>query len=59
LSASMKPDHHQARKTQAFQDLANEVVGGLLQRSELDLAPGVQALLMRSIWNPWKKSSWM
>lgn len=52
LSAAMKPDHPQARKTQAFQNLANDVAGGLLQRSELDLASGVQALLMRSIWHP-------
>jgi beta-lactamase superfamily II metal-dependent hydrolase len=52
LSAFMKPDHPQARKTQAFQDLASEVANALLQRNGLTLAPGMQALLMRSIWNP-------
>jgi beta-lactamase superfamily II metal-dependent hydrolase len=52
LSAFMKPDHPQARRTQAFQDLANEAASALLERGELSLAPGAQALLMRSIWNP-------
>jgi beta-lactamase superfamily II metal-dependent hydrolase len=52
LSAFMKLDHPQAQETQAFQDLANDAASSLLERRGLGLAPGVQALLMRSIWNP-------
>ncbi len=52
LSLFMKPDHPQATKTLAFQNLANDAALALLERPGLQLAPGVQALLERSIWNP-------
>jgi len=52
LTVFIKPDHPQAKKMRAFQNLANDSAHGLLERSGLALAPGVQALLARSIWNP-------
>jgi len=51
LSLFMKPDHPQAKKTLAFQNLANDAALALQGRG-LQLAPGVQSLLHRSIWNP-------
>jgi hypothetical protein len=48
----LKPDHPEARKTLAFQNLANDAARGLLERSGFQLGPGIQALLSRSIWNP-------
>jgi beta-lactamase superfamily II metal-dependent hydrolase len=52
LSVFMKPDHPQAKKTLAFQDMANDAALALLNRRGLQLSPGVQSLLQRSIWNP-------
>ncbi len=52
LSLFMKPDHPQAKKMQAFQDMANVAALALLNRRGLQLSPGVQSLLERSIWNP-------
>jgi beta-lactamase superfamily II metal-dependent hydrolase len=52
LSLFMKQDHPQAQKTLAFQNLANDAALALLKSPGLQLAPGVQALLGRSIWNP-------
>jgi beta-lactamase superfamily II metal-dependent hydrolase len=52
LSVFMKPDHPQAAKTLAFQNLADAAARALRARSGLHLAPGVQSLLARSIWNP-------
>lgn len=52
LTAFMKLDHPQAKKTLAFQNLANDAAINLLDRPSLQLAPGVQSLLRRSIWNP-------
>jgi beta-lactamase superfamily II metal-dependent hydrolase len=52
LSLFMKPDHPQAKKTLAFQDMANDAALALLNRRGLQLSPGVQSLLQRSIWNP-------
>jgi beta-lactamase superfamily II metal-dependent hydrolase len=52
LSLFMKPGHPQAKKTLAFQDMANDAALALLNRRGLQLSPGVQSLLQRSIWNP-------
>ena len=52
LTVFIKPDHPEAKKMRAFQNLANDAAHGLLERSGLALAPGVQSLLARSIWNP-------
>jgi len=52
LTAFMKPDHPQAKKTLAFQNMAHAAARGLLERSGLQLAGGTRALLQRSIWNP-------
>ena len=52
LSLFMKPDHPQARKTLAFQNMANDAALSLLNRKGLRLSPGVASLLERSIWNP-------
>jgi beta-lactamase superfamily II metal-dependent hydrolase len=52
LSLFMKLDHPQAQKTLAFQNLANDMALALLDRRDLQLAPGIQSLLHRSIWNP-------
>jgi beta-lactamase superfamily II metal-dependent hydrolase len=52
LSLFMKTDHPQAKKTLAFQDMANDAALALLNRRGLQLSPGVQSLLQRSIWNP-------
>jgi len=52
LSLFMKPDHPQAKKTLAFQDMANDASLALLDRRGLQLSPGVRSLLQRSIWNP-------
>jgi len=52
LTAFMQLDHPQAKKTLAFQNLANDSAEALLNRQGLQLAPGLQALLSRSIWNP-------
>ena len=51
LSLFMKPDHPQAVKTLAFQNLANDASLALLDRRGLQLSPGVRSLLARSIWN--------
>jgi beta-lactamase superfamily II metal-dependent hydrolase len=51
LSAFLKPNHPQAVKTLAFQDLADAASKTLLGRSGLQLAPGLQSLLRRSVWN--------
>jgi hypothetical protein len=52
LSLFMNPDHPQAKKMRAFQDLANAAALALGERPGLQLAPGMRALLERSIWNP-------
>ena len=52
LTVFMKPGHPQAKKTLAFQNMANDAARGLLERSGLALGPGVRSLLARSIWNP-------
>jgi beta-lactamase superfamily II metal-dependent hydrolase len=52
LSIFMKPDHPQAAKTLAFQNLADAAANALLERRGLQLAPGLHSLLARSIWNP-------
>lgn len=52
LTVFIKPDHPQAKKTLAFQNLANDASKALLARRGLQLAPGVRSLLSRSIWNP-------
>jgi hypothetical protein len=52
LSLFMKPDHPQAVKTMALQDMANDAALLLLNRPGLALSPGVESLLQRSIWNP-------
>ena len=52
LTVFIKPDHPQAKKMMAFQDVANDAARSLEARQGLHLAPGVQALLQRSIWNP-------
>lgn len=52
LTAFIKPDHPQAKKMKAFQDAANHAAKGLSDRPGLHLAPGLKALLQRSIWNP-------
>ena len=51
LSLFMKQDHPQAKKMRAFQDLANDASLALQKRRGLQLSPGVQSLLERSIWN--------
>jgi hypothetical protein len=52
LTAFIKPNHPQAKKMMAFQEAANRAAEGLRKRKGLHLAPGVRALLERSIWNP-------
>jgi beta-lactamase superfamily II metal-dependent hydrolase len=52
LTVFLEPDHPEAKKMRAFQNLANDAAHGLLERSGLALAPGVRSLLARSIWNP-------
>ena len=52
LSVFMKPDHPQAARTLAFQNMAHDAALALLERPGLQLGDGVQALLERSIWNP-------
>jgi hypothetical protein len=52
LSLFMKPDHPQAKKMRAFQDMANNAALALISRRGLQLSAGVQSLLQRSIWNP-------
>ena len=52
LTVFIKPDHPQAKKMMAFQDVANDAAMVLESRPGLHLAPGAQALLQRSIWNP-------
>ena len=51
LSLFMKQDHPQAKKMRAFQNLANDASLALQKRRGLQLSPGVQSLLERSIWN--------
>jgi hypothetical protein len=52
LSLFIKPDHPQAKKMRAFQNLAHDAATALLDRRGLQLAPGARSLLHRSIWNP-------
>jgi beta-lactamase superfamily II metal-dependent hydrolase len=51
LPVFLKQDHPQAKKMIAFQNLANNAAMALQSRG-LNLAPGMQEMLSRSIWNP-------
>jgi beta-lactamase superfamily II metal-dependent hydrolase len=52
LTIFIKPDHPQAKGMMAYQDAADAAARDLEARQGLHLAPGVRALLQRSIWNP-------
>jgi beta-lactamase superfamily II metal-dependent hydrolase len=52
LSCFMQLDHPQAKKMAAFQNMAHTAAVALRKRPGLHLAPGTEAMLVRSIWNP-------
>ena len=52
LTVFIKPDHPQAKQMMAYQDGADVAARDLEARQGLYLAPGMRALLQRSIWNP-------